>query len=75
MIMNGTGDFAVRFSDLKTGFDQLKSDFNNFITQKYNLHTHPVIAVGSPTSPTTLIGTSSTSSIDSAKIDTIEVPS
>lgn len=60
--MGGTGDFMVRFDELKTGFDKLKSDFNGFLT-----HVHG--AAGTPPVPVVL---PSTASIDDAKIDEIK---
>jgi hypothetical protein len=62
----------VRFNELKSGFDQLKQDVNSFITTKYNLHQH--VETGGTTDVTVLTGTSSTASIDNAKITKIEVP-
>jgi len=80
------GDFMARFNELKTGFDQLKSDFNTLVTT-YSTHTHlvnvtvnnilpgPSTASGTGAAvPTTSPGTPSTASIDAAKIDEIEVP-
>jgi len=67
------GDYMARFNELKAGFDELKSDYNNFVTATYNLHQHPTAAAGPPTPPT-ITGSSSTASIDNAKIDDIEVP-
>ena len=67
--VNGNSDFAVAFNDLKTGFDQLKSDFN--------AHTHLAaataqsIAAGDPPSvPVSL----SSASIDASKVDTVKLP-
>lgn len=57
--LNGTGDFAVRFSALETAFNQLKTDFNN----------HGGHFSGEVAPP------ASTADISGAKIDTIEVPS
>ena len=50
-----------------------KNDFNNFLTTKYNLHTHPY--ANGNTSVTTSLGEESTASIFDAKIETIQVPS
>lgn len=58
----GNTDNLVRFSELKAGFDQLKSDFNTFLT-----HVHG--GAGTPPAPPQL---PSTASIDSAKIDEIK---
>ncbi len=72
--INGNTDFAVAFNDLKTGFDQLKSDYNTFVTTKYNLHTHvSVTSLGTPTVPVPT-GSSTAASIDASKIDTVKVP-
>ncbi len=73
----GTGDFLARFNELKAGFDELKGDFNALVT-KYNTHIHvttATIGVGGPgvISPTVATEVPSTASIDSAKIDEIEV--
>ncbi len=59
------GDYAARFNELKSGFDELKGDFNGFLT-----HVHG--ASGTPPVPPAI---PSTASIDSAKIDEIEFPS
>lgn len=74
VIINGDGDNAIRYSKMKEAFDQLKSDFNNFLTTAYNLHQHPTAAPGPP-SPPTLPGTSSVADMSSSKIDEIKVPS
>ena len=66
------GDFMVRFNELKSGFDELKQDFNDLVTA-YNTHTHPTAPTGpisTPSSP----GTASTATVDDAKIEEIEVP-
>lgn len=60
--LGGTADNAVRFSKLEDGFNQLKSDFNNFLT-----HVHGT--AGTPTTPPAL---PSTASISDAKIDEIQ---
>lgn len=66
------GDFAARFNELKSGFDQFVSDFNSFVTS-YNGHSH--VAPGGATGPPTPSGSSTSASIDSAKIEEIELPS
>ena len=71
--LNGNADFAVRFSELETAFNTLKDDFNSFVTTKYNTHVHPTAPVG-PTTPPSLVGTSSTADVSGAKIETIKVP-
>ena len=72
-------DFAVRFNELKTGFDELKRDYNNFVSTKYNTHTHDVASIQSGTStatasPTSSSGSQSSASIDDAKISDIKMP-
>ena len=64
MELNGTGDFAVRFTALETAFNQFKTDFNE--------HTHGGVASGSSS---TAITTPTTADVSGAKIDEIEVPS
>jgi hypothetical protein len=72
--LNGNADFAVAFNDLKTGFDQLKSDFNTFVSVAYNLHTHvSVTSLGTPTPPVPT-GSSTAASIDGSKVDTVKLP-
>ena len=59
--INGNSDFAVAFNDLKTGFDQLRSDHNSHI------HTE---TGGVTTVPTVL----STASVDNSKVDEVKLP-
>lgn len=71
--LNGDADNAVRFSELKTAFDELKADFNNHLT---NWNTFAAAYVpgtgGAPADATS--STSSTANIDPAKIDEIKTP-
>lgn len=71
--IQGAADFAVAYTDLKAAFDQLKSDFNTFVTTKYNLHTHPTAPVG-PVSVTVLTGTASTADMSGAKVAEVLLP-
>lgn len=65
--LNGDADNAVRFSELKTAFDQLQSDFN--------LHTHSVPGVfAGAFSATATAPTDSTADIDPAKVDEVKLP-
>lgn len=59
--LNGATDSAVKFADLKSGFDTLKSDFNSFLT-----HVHPTAAVGPPSPPAPVVPPS-TASVDSSE--------
>ena len=78
MEIGGTGDFLARFDELKAGYDELKGDLNAFIT-KYNTHIHVTTATVGATAvpgviaPTVTTEVPSTASIDSAKIDELEV--
>ena len=68
--LNGNTDYAVKYNELKIAFDQLKSDFNNFVSLTYGLHTHPYVdtPIGpSVTSPTTSMGTPSTADMSTSK--------
>lgn len=71
--INGNSDFAVRFNALEIGFNQLRTDFNTFITTVHDLHSHPTAPAG-PVSVPSILGTPSTASIASAKINTVKVP-
>lgn len=77
--LNGNARFAAAFEDLKTGFDQLLSDFNDLVTA-YNAHIHTTTAVtggGGPPgviAPTTSTGTPSSASVDDSKVETVKVP-
>lgn len=71
--LNGNADFAVRYGQLQTAFDELKADFNNFITTVYNLHSHPTAPTG-PVSTPSVTGSSSAADITGAKIEEIKVP-
>ena len=67
--IGGAADNMVRYSELETAFNQLKSDFNNFVTG-FNTHTHP--ETGATTAPPTTPGQSSNADISGAKIDEIK---
>jgi hypothetical protein len=71
VVINQGEDFAVRFSKLKEGFDQLKSDLNTFIGV-FNGHVHAVS--GSTTLVPGTTGTASEASIDDSKIEDVLVP-
>jgi hypothetical protein len=75
VIINDDSDNAVRFSELKSGFDTLKDDFNNFISTAYNVHVHSGVTPGpSSTGPTLNVGSSTAASVDNSKIEEIKVP-
>jgi len=70
----GNADFLARFNELKSGFDELKSDFNSHIVDWNAFAT--AYAPGSPTTlgtpATATTSSSSSASIDSAKIEEIK---
>jgi len=78
--LNGNADYAVRFNELKTAFDQLKKDFDDAMSLGLNPHTHND-SLGAPTTAPLLPGPTwpagvlpSTADIDPAKIEEIKVP-
>lgn len=79
--LGGTGDansntnHATQYEALKTAFDELKSDFNDFVNNTYNAHTHPYVnvAASATTSVTTSLGTPSAADMSNAKLDKIKV--
>ena len=84
IIFNEGTDFAVRYNELETAFNQLKQDFDDFVSQIYGLHTHPAITtatvgatavVGKVTLTPTAdgIGSPSSADVSNAKIDNIMV--
>jgi len=72
----GDSDFAVRFTELEKGFNELKSDLNSLI-QSYNAHTHPFtgLAPGTAgsTSKTPKTGSSSSAEISDAKVEDVQI--
>jgi hypothetical protein len=72
MEIGGNDDHMVRFSELEKGFNEFKTDFNNFLIL-YNSHTHSGVTSGFAVSgPTPSQGTASTASIAAAKINEIK---
>lgn len=77
--LNGNDDNAVRFSELKAGFDALKADLNSLITA-YNSHIHITTATvgATPTpgviAPTPSTGVSSSASVDTSKVENVKLP-
>lgn len=67
--LGGTGNYAVKFNELKTQFNELQTKFNNLVTS-YNLHVHPVS--GSATLVTTSTALTSSANIDNAKNSKIQ---
>jgi hypothetical protein len=75
MQIGGESDNAVRYSELKKGFDQLKADLNSF-KLAFNTHVHATAAVGPPVPPTpvpsSIPSSPSQADISKSKIDNIK---
>lgn len=65
----GNTKHLTRFEELQSGFNTLKTDFNNLVTL-YNSHIHPTPSGAS--SPTVSVGTQSAADISGAKINEIK---
>ena len=65
---NGNGNFLVKYNELKSGFDQLNSDFNGLV-KLYNDHVHSAMSI--PTTVPTTLGTESTADISGSKNDSL----
>lgn len=70
--MGQAEDYAVKYTELKKGFDKLTENFNSLVST-FNSHVHVSSAPGSPNAPTITPGSPTTASIDSCKIETIKV--
>ena len=74
--LNGTGDFAVAFNELKTAFDELQAK-HNALSAAYVTHTHtsfgapPTAITPDPGLPNPF---ESTADIDTAKVNTVRLP-
>jgi len=74
MEIGGAAKNLARFQELKSGFDELKNNFNDHV-QKWNLFAAAYVPGGpsSPgTPPTASTSTASTASVDGAKIDELK---
>lgn len=70
--LGGDSKHLARFEELKSGFDQLKSD-HNALLQEFKAHVHPGVTVGAgSTAVPVSVSTPSTASIDDSKIDEIK---
>jgi hypothetical protein len=72
LALNGDADNAVAYTDLKSAFDTLKTDLNNFITV-YNAHNHPTAPPG-PVSVPSAPGVSSAADMSGAKVNEVQLP-
>lgn len=68
--INGTGDFAVRFTALETAFNELQTQFNT-LQAAYAAHIGHFPGGSVPPVP----GTPSVADISLAKVNTVELPS
>jgi len=72
--LNGNSNYAVKYTELKSGFDTMKTDLNTFINTVWNIFAAAYVpggptVVGMPL--TALSGTPTTADITSAKNDTV----
>jgi len=72
ILLNEGTDYAVKYEELKKAFDELKSDFNNFVNITYNLHNHPTAAPGAPSTPS-VTGTQSSADMQQAKVEKVRL--
>jgi len=68
--IGGDADNMVRYSELKSGFDDLRDDFNNFVNTKFNTHTH--VAPSGTTAVPVPLGSPSAADISGSKIGEIK---
>jgi len=68
VLLNGDSDNAVSFADMKTAFDNLKTELNTFIG-KYN-----VAVYSSPTATTSAPATLAVADMSGAKVDNVKLP-
>lgn len=72
-VFQSGSDWAVQYTALKSAFDTLKNDFNNFVNITYNLHMHPTAAIGAPSVPT-VIGAASAADMSGSKVADVRMP-
>ena len=72
IVVNEGTDFGIRYNEMKTQLDQLKADFNNFVTITYNLHKHP--ETGGVTGVPDVTGTASTVDFTNTKVASLKLP-
>jgi hypothetical protein len=73
-VFNNGEDWAVRFSELETAFNQLKDDYDSLVTT-FNTHAHAGVSTGGGTSgPPTATGAASTADISGAKVEEVQLP-
>lgn len=71
--VNGNSKSAVRYEDLATAFNTLKSDLNSFVSI-FNAHVHTTVTgLGAPTPPA-VPGTPSSADIAPSESSTVKLP-
>lgn len=69
--LNGTSNFAVKYTELKTAFDLLRTELNNLITV-FNAHIHSGVTSGGGTSGvTTVPGVPATADMSASQNDKV----
>lgn len=71
--INGGGRTLATFDDLKSGFDQFRDDFNGFLSNIHDKHTH-LAPSGATGVPLGVPSTQSMASIDACESETVEAP-
>ena len=72
--INGNSDFAVRFNEMQSAFDEFKDDFNQLVTD-YTGHKHDGVQSGSEsTAVADTPGTETTADISAAKVEEVKLP-
>lgn len=72
--VNGKNDNAVRYLELKTAFDELKTDHNDLVTLVNGFLTHVHPGIGAPPSPPAIPETPSTADMSDSKVETVLLP-
>lgn len=71
--LNGDTDNVTRYTEVKKAYDELRDDFNTFVTDVFNLHVHPgVTSGGASTAVTPTTGQESEGDISNSKVDNVK---
>lgn len=71
--INGGGRTLATFDDLKAGFDEFRDDFNGFLSNIHDKHTH-LAPSGATGVPLVVPSAQSRASIDACESETVEAP-
>ena len=67
-------DYAIKYLELKTAFDQLKTELNNFITV-FNAHVHTGVTTGGGSSGlSSTPGVAATADMTNSKVEKVRLP-